>query len=54
VPIELGADELADRRSPSAWRWFINVVIATREPSPTAPSRNASGIRASVMSTLLN
>ena len=25
VPIELGADELADRRSPSAWRWFINV-----------------------------
>ena len=34
---------------PSALRSFINVVIATRQPSPTPPRRKVSGMRASVM-----
>ncbi len=35
--------------APSALRSFISVVIATRQPSPTAPRRWVSGMRASVM-----
>ncbi len=35
-------------------RSFISVVIATRHPSPTGPSRQASGTRAPSKYTSLN
>ena len=37
-----------------ATRSFISVVSATRQPSPSPPSRSASGTRASVKKTSLN
>jgi hypothetical protein len=37
-----------------ATRSFISVVCATRQPSPTSPSRWASGIHTSVRNTSLN
>ena len=39
---------------PIETRSFISVVIDTRQPSPTSPSRSASGIRTSVKYTSLN
>ncbi len=35
-------------------RSFISVVMATRHPSPTGPSRHASGTRAFSKNTSLN
>ena len=39
---------------PRATRSFISVVVATRQPSPTAPSRFEWGTRTSVKNTSLN
>ena len=36
-----------------AMRSFISVVMATRQPSPTAPRRFSSGMRTSVKKTSL-
>ena len=39
---------------PIETRSFISVVSDTRQPSPTSPSRSASGIRTSLKNTSLN
>jgi hypothetical protein len=44
----IGAQPLPKLEPPIDTRSFINVVSATRQPSPTSPSRLASGTRASV------
>ena len=38
---------------PISARSFANIVLATRQPSPTGPSRHVSGTRTSVRNTSL-
>ena len=45
----IGPDSRAATAPPMVTRSFMSVVIDTRQPSPTSPTRSASGTRTSVM-----